>query len=384
LSSLTLVKGTLKLMAWTKAKTAAVAGVAALGIIGAGTVAYHAVNTARTQTALKTMEGNWAGTLDVGRAKYRLVINVFQTNDAYVATIDSVDQGVRSIPFKKLVARTDSLHAMAPALAADYQATLNSDRTELSGTWSQVGKSWPLAFKRLTEADKVPGPLAASDVAPKAGSDLQGEWEGALKVTKDMELRLKLKIAEPTPGTFQAELDSVDQGAKGMPVTSLTYKRPAIRFELGNLKAAFEGNLAGGGEQLVGNWKQGRKPLPLTFQRVKTDAAAPLEKDYRYQGDFQLQGHWRGQLTLPSGSAMRIVFHIPAMTDGVYTAALDSPDQGAMDIPANSVEFNFPNVRIEWKALRSVYEGSLKSGKLVGNWRQGPATLALEMERDPN
>jgi hypothetical protein len=39
-----------------------------------------------------------------------------------------------------------------------------------------------------------------------------------------MGLRLNLKIAEPVAGTFLAQMDSVDQGAVNMPVTSVTYQ----------------------------------------------------------------------------------------------------------------------------------------------------------------
>jgi RNA polymerase sigma factor (sigma-70 family) len=134
ISTLTLIKGALKLMAWAKAKTAIVSGVVVLLAAGTTTVAVKAVNAARTKAALPTMQGNWEGVVEADQARLRLVLRIFKTNDTYRAVIDSVDQGVKDIPIAKLSARPDFIHAELPALNADYQAALSADGTEMSGT----------------------------------------------------------------------------------------------------------------------------------------------------------------------------------------------------------------------------------------------------------
>ena len=380
-STLTLIKGALKVMAWTKAKTAVVTGAVLILAAGTTTVAVKSVHAAQTRTALAVMQGNWEGAVEANHVRLRLVLRIFKTNDAYRAVIDSVDQGVNDIPIAKLSAGPDFIHAELPALDADYQAALNAGGTEMSGTWKQLKRSYPLTLKRTTEADRAPGPMAANEYAPRPDSDLQGAWEGTLKVG-NVALRLNLRIAEPTSGTFHAQMDSVDQGARNLPVTSLTYNQPAIRFEMSSINGVFEGNLDDRGDQMTGTWIQAGKKFPLTFQRVKANAqtAADTEKDYGQGASDQVQGHWKGALDA-NKVVLHIVFHIALMPDGSYSATMDSPDQGATGIPATAVKFTYPNLRMEWNGFDGVFTGKLEKGRLFGTWRQANVALPLQLER---
>ncbi len=379
-STLTLINGALKLMAWTKVKTTIVAGVAVLLVAGTTTVAVKAISAARTRTALTAMQGDWEGTLTAGPTRLRLVLRIIKTNDTYRAVIDSVDQGAKDIPVTKLSARPNSIRLNLPALDADYQAALNADGTEMSGTWKQINRSFPLTLKRTTEADRVAEPLAANEYAPRPDSDLQGAWEGVLKAG-NVELRLDLRIAEPAPGTFRAQMDSVDQGVRNLPVTSLTYNKPAIRFEMTPINGVFEGNVGGRDDEMTGTWIQLGKKYPLTFRRVQTNApSAADEKDYGQGASYEVEGHWNGALEV-NHTALHIVFHIAHMSDGSYSATMDSPDQGATGIPATAAQFTYPNVRLEWKAIGGVFAGKLENGRLSGTWSQGKTTLPLKLER---
>jgi hypothetical protein len=223
--------------------------------------------------------------------------------------------------------------------------------------------------------------MSADEYAPRPDSDLQGAWQGALKVG-NTELRLNLRIAEPAPGTFHAQMDSVDQGARNLPVTSLTYHQPAIRFEMNAINGVFEGNLGGRGDQLTGTWTQAGKKLPLTFRRVESNAqtTADAKKDYGQGASYQVQGHWKGALDV-NKVALRLVFHIALMPDGSYSATMDSPDQGATGIPATAVQFTYPNVHLEWKGIGGAFTGKLENGRLSGTWRQGNAAFPLQLER---
>ena len=301
-STLTLIQGALKLMAWTKAKITIAAGVAVLLAAGTTVVAVNAVKAARTKAALATMQGSWEGVITVDKVALRLVFKIFRTNGTYAAALDSIDQGAKGVPITTLSARKDSIHAEMPALGAVYQAALNADGTEISGTWKQLNRSWPLKLKRMTDADQIVEPLATDDYAPRADSALQGAWEGTLKAG-NAALRLNLRIAEPTAGTFRAELDSVDQGAKNLPVTSLTYDKPTVRFEMAVIKGTFEGSLNGQDDEMEGTWTQMGKKMPLTFRRAQTnaEATADAEKDYGQKRDNQVQGHWIGTLSVKQG-----------------------------------------------------------------------------------
>ena len=381
-STLTLITGTLKIMAWSKTKTAIIATVGILLATGATTIAIKAVNAARNRSALATMQGSWEGTLDVDKVHLRLVLNIVKTNDTYLATLDSVDQGAMGIPVTRLAARPDSLHAELPALDANYEGALNADKTEMSGTWKQVNRSFPLNLKRTTDADKT-ATLAPDEYVQRAGSDLQGAWEGSL-TAGTVALHLNLRIAELTDGTFHAQMDSADQGAKNLPVTALTYDKPTVHFEMDAINGVFDGNVNGRDNEIAGTWTQMGKKLPLTFRRAQTnsDSAAGTEPDYGQGASYQVQGHWKGVLNVNHVS-LHIVFHIAVLADGSYSTTMDSPDQGANGIPAAKTQFTYPNLRLEWPAINGVFTGKLDNGKLAGTWKQGTMALPLKLEREP-
>ncbi len=378
-STLTLAHGALKLMAWTKTKTIIIGSVIALLAVGTGTVVISAVNASRSAAALATMQGSWEGTMDVGPAKLRIVLNIFKTNDTYRASLDSPDQGAMGLPVPVLSARPNSIHAALPAIDSDFQAVLSADGTEMDGKWKQLNKSYPLTLKKTAAPDSFAA-MTADDYAPRADSDLQGEWSGALKVGKAT-LHLNLMVSEPTAGTFRAQLDSVDQGAMHLPITSMTYQKPQVHFEMSAIDAAFDGNLDSQGE-VAGTWTQMRKKYPLTFARAQTnaEAATDSEKDYGSGASYQVQGHWKGVLNA-GGTQLHIIIHIALMPDGSFSATMDSPDQGAYGLVASAADCAFPNAKLVWKAIGGTFAGKMEDGKLSGTWRQGKASFPLNLEK---
>jgi RNA polymerase sigma factor (sigma-70 family) len=379
-STLTLIKGALKLMAWTKTKITIVTGVTILLTAGVTDVAVNVISAARTRAALAAMQGNWEGVIKANQVQLRLVIRIFKTNDTYRAVLDSVDQGVTGVPVTKLSAGGSSINVGLPAIGATYEASLSPDRTVLSGTWKQLKQTYPLVLKRTSEADRVAEPMAADDFAPRTDSDLQGAWEGALKAG-GVELRLNLRIAEPATGTFHAQVDSVDQGARNLSVTTMTYNKPAVHFEMSAINCSFDGVVNDRDDQISGTWTQLGKSLPITFRRASPDSQAAADAaDYGQGLPNQVQGHWKGALEV-NKLVLRIVFHVALMPDGSYSASMDSPDQGAFGIPATKAKFIYPDVQLEWKGMAAVYLGKLENGRLSGTWRQGTVSLPLKLER---
>src|SRR5262245_55165154 len=119
--------------------------------------------------------------------------------------------------------------------------------------------------------------LAAASAADKepAKKGLEGFWQGSLKVGA-VELRLAVAITKRPDGTFTGTLDSIDQGAKDIPIDEVVQKDADVTFTLKQVKASFEGKLADDGQSIKGEWKQGGSALPLTFQR--TDKKVELSR----------------------------------------------------------------------------------------------------------
>ena len=98
--------------------------------------------------------------------------------------------------------------------------------------------------------------------------DIEGLWMGSLKVQNVMELRILFNISTKTDGSISATMDSLDQGAKGIPVEVATYKDGSLRLEVKSIKGVFEGTLNADGKSIDGNWKQAGLDLPLVLNRI--------------------------------------------------------------------------------------------------------------------
>ena len=99
------------------------------------------------QTGGKGLEGSWQGTLEAGGAKLRLALTVTKSDAGYAGKIDSLDQG-STIPIDVIAVNGEAVRLELKAVNGVFDGTLNGDRTELVGKFSQGGEPLPLTFKR--------------------------------------------------------------------------------------------------------------------------------------------------------------------------------------------------------------------------------------------
>jgi uncharacterized protein len=97
---------------------------------------------------------------------------------------------------------------------------------------------------------------------------IEGFWQGKLD-TGVIPLRLVFKLQKKPDGSLAGTLDSIDQGAKDIPISAITLKGSAVRFEVSAVSGVFEGQLSHDKTQISGAWKQGPAALPLTLTRVE-------------------------------------------------------------------------------------------------------------------
>jgi hypothetical protein len=72
-----------------------------------------------------------------------------------------------------------------------------------------------------------------------AQEEIAGDWNGLLKV-QGMQLRLVFHII-PSDTGYSATMDSPDQGARGIPVTSVTYQDSRLELKVAALGINFRG-----------------------------------------------------------------------------------------------------------------------------------------------
>lgn len=116
------------------------------------------------------------------------------------------------------------------------------------------------------------------------GQDITGQWNGLLKV-QGTQLRIVFNISKAENG-YTATMDSPDQHAKGIPLTSVTFEAQTLRIVAANLGMEYVGTLKP--EQVVeGTFKQGGMSIPLNLSREiaeKKEIVRPQEpqKPYPY------------------------------------------------------------------------------------------------------
>ena len=95
-----------------------------------------------------------------------------------------------------------------------------------------------------------------------------------------------------------------------------------------------------------------------------------------------IEGKWLGTLEV-SGAKLRIVFNIKQGPDGKLLSTLDSPDQGAKDIPVDETSFEKDHLHLGVKGINGAYEGDANSdlSEIKGTWSQNGASLPLDLKR---
>jgi len=215
--------------------------------------------------------------------------------------------------------------------------------------------------------------LIAATVA--YSQDVTGDWQGSLN-TGMAELRLVLHITKGGDGLLRATLDSVDQNANGIPVSSITVKDSKLNLGVEAVHGTYEGVVASDGDSIKGTWTQG-SALPLEFKR----SAAPIKTGHKAAKPSDIDGAWQG--SLDTGTVkLRVVFHVVNTEDGL-TATMDSPDQGMKGLPATSVTRNGTTLKIEAKNIGGMFEGTIAAdlASIDGKWSQGGGTMPLVLKR---
>ena len=95
----------------------------------------------------KELEGSWEGALDVNGTTLRLVLKLASQADGLATgTLVSVDQGGAEVPIAAVVQNGAHLTLVVPAVAGKYDGDLSEG--QLTGTWTQGPRTWPLVLKR--------------------------------------------------------------------------------------------------------------------------------------------------------------------------------------------------------------------------------------------
>jgi hypothetical protein len=212
-----------------------------------------------------SLAGDWNGALNAGGVELRLVFHVKKgAKGALAGTMDSIDQGAKGIPIASAEQKGKSVSLMVSAIGGSYAGTMNAKGSEISGKWSQGGQSLPMTLKR---GDIKPA-MTTLKPGQKRSSPLEGDWAGTLNAGP-ANYRLLFHFALQKNGEFAGSLDSLDQGAKGIPASDIQLSGSALSLKVKGIGGAYEGKLNKEKAEIAGIWSQSGMTFPLNLKRTK-------------------------------------------------------------------------------------------------------------------
>jgi hypothetical protein len=222
--------------------------------------------------ATNELVGNWKGTLEAGQARLRVLFKVSRSPAGVLtAKMDSLDQGARDIPVETVVTTNNTVRMEVDTVHGVYEGAFDASGKKITGTWHQGPGSLPLTLERTqgTVAAAEPEKLSPAELAAskQAAQKLAGVWNGTLTAGA-ANLRLKVTITKSATGAATGTMESVDQGAREIPITGITCKEGAVRFEARGIRAFYEGTLSPAGVVLTGQWNQSGQSAPLELKKA--------------------------------------------------------------------------------------------------------------------
>ena len=229
---------------------------------------------AATFAGAQDIVGDWQGTLSAGGQELRLVLHITKAADnSLKATLDSIDQpGGNGIPVSSISLKDSKLDLGVEMVHGTYEGKVAPDGNTITGTWSQ-GAALPLEFKRAAAPVKAE---PRAEPKPAKPSDIDGAWMGTLD-TGAIKLRVVFHIVN-TDGGLTATLDSLDQGAMGIPTTSVTRDGSSLKIDVKKIGGMFDGKIASDLSSIDGKWSQGGGTMTLLLKPVKDKAELELKR----------------------------------------------------------------------------------------------------------
>jgi len=209
-----------------------------------------------------------------------------------------------------------------------------------------------------------------------------GHWEGAINAP-GMELAIIVELKQEAGG-LTGTISIPAQGAKGLALSNVKLEGQELLFEIPNAPGppSFKGTLSADGNSIEGTMSQGGGTVPFKLRRFSEAEAAAAAKKAVAEAAKKPESIWEGTLNT-GATSLRLVVRVFKEDNGSLTAKMDSPDQGATDIPVPTVTLTDTKLSLELPAMNASYQGTLNQQKTEadGEWSQMGNSFALVLKK---
>lgn len=312
--------------------------------------------------AQTNLAGTWEGTLAVDAATQITVQFILEASgDTYTAVLNAPDQpNLRNVAVTALNLTGNTLRMAVDSVSGVYEGAVAEGA--ITGTWTQQGATFTLNLQPYSEPA-----LAAADM-----ERLSGSWVGELRPIPngDMVIHVVFHFDRDEAGEFKPTFDSPDEGAFGLALDSVGMKGDALTVSLNRARMEFTGTLSADG--IAGEWNQMGRKLPLNLRRGEVEVAG---LELSAEAFARLQGAWHGKI-----GPLNVVFRF-AEEDGKHMGYMDSPDQGAANIPLTTASVDGNQLTLSISAVGGSYTAEIGADNITGQWTQMSQNMPLTLER---
>ncbi len=173
------------------------------------------------------------------------------------------------------------------------------------------------AESKLTQTAAAPKPISVEALA--------GTWVGTLQVqSQSLTLVFNLRSEDGKAG---GTIDSPDQGAKGIPISTLSLDGEKLRIESAAIRGTFVGTLSPDVASIAGAWSQGNASYPLELERR---AAPALSRPQEPKSPFPYRTEELRVANAKAGIELAGTLVIPA-GEGPFPAVVFATGSGAQN-----------------------------------------------------
>jgi len=155
----------------------------------------------------------------------------------------------------------------------------------------------------------------------------------------------------------------------------LVVQRDSVAFAFGTgERETAVGARRGSDGALAGGFSRAGAIHPLHLERAgtKPDPATAL------------MGYWTGALSSGGAKVLTSALRFAPAPCGQVYVTLDSPDQGANDLPLTAISMVGDSLRFEMEYLDGAFQGTVSADRqhITGTWTQSGNVLELELTRE--
>ena len=219
-----------------------------------------------TLAALNTyafaQQAHWEGVIQM-KQELRFTVDLAKNaKGEWTGSIGIPDGGLVDAPLSAISVKDAAVKFSLIGMphAPWFEGKLSEDGNGLAGDAISDQGSVPFQLKRNGEASvKLPPP------STPVSKELEGNWEGALKIPDGRQFRVAMKLSRGDGGLAAGMLVSVDEGGQEFLLISIVQKEKQL--QLRTLRGKYSGTVNDSGSEIAGEYTSGGANFPLVFKR---------------------------------------------------------------------------------------------------------------------